>query len=380
MSDDTQVSFGANGTPAQMNWGHTYPSTISYLKTPATQVPIISGLAVQRTRPHLFVARASMNQLQVLDKTSGALKQTLTLPSPGSLAVDPADNLWIAGASGITRHPVNGDGTLGSSSLTISALGNVGAIAVSPDGATLTATDLTTQQVRAFSTATGAPLWTLGQAGGYFTDATVADDKFYFRDVNGAQLTYLAFAPDGTFWLGDPGNFRTHHYSAGRSLIETVMALSNTYVAMVDPNNPSRLFAGYQEFSIDYSKPLGGQQRLLEAEEELGRQHQPPGVRRLHEDRAHLDHEERPHLRPAPDSRQLPGGRTGRGRHDRLTGITFWRNVRSSQRMVPRCGTPGRNPGPPRCGGHLSRFFRLRRSATTRCGRAAPTARPPRHR
>ena len=257
LSDDQQVAFGANGTPASMEWGHIYPSTLSYLQTGIDASPFISGLAVQKSRPYLFVARRWMNQLQVLDKTTGAVVQVLSLSSPAAMAVDPADNLWLSNGSTVTRYTVNSNGTLTPSGLALAGAANVGAIAISPDGAVVLTTDLSTQQVKAYSAATAAALWTLGQSGGYFSDATVTNDKFYFRDVNGVQHTYLAYSPDGSFWVGDPGNFRTLHFAANRSVIETIMTMPNTYSTMVDPNNPKRLFAGYLEFRIDYAKPLG---------------------------------------------------------------------------------------------------------------------------
>src|SRR5205085_4466163 len=67
-------------------------NTISYVNAANS---LISGLAVQKTGNYLFVARAGLNQLQVLDKTTGALVQTLAFTKPKSLSIDNADNLWM---------------------------------------------------------------------------------------------------------------------------------------------------------------------------------------------------------------------------------------------------------------------------------------------
>ena len=116
---------------------------------------------------------------------------------------------------------------------------------------------MSTQQVKALNSNTLSPLWTLGQSGGYLTNSTVANDKFAFKDITGFSYSpYLAYAPDGSFWVGDAGNYRALHFSASRTFIERIMFLQNTYSSTVDPNDSTRVFANYLEFKIDYSKPL----------------------------------------------------------------------------------------------------------------------------
>ena len=44
---------------------------------------------------YLFVARQSLNQVQVLNKTTGALVQTLAITSPGRMTIDVNNNLWM---------------------------------------------------------------------------------------------------------------------------------------------------------------------------------------------------------------------------------------------------------------------------------------------
>ena len=255
-SDDQQVNFGANGTPAPMEWGHTYPSTISYMQTNKNDNPFIRGLAVMKMGLYLFVSRGSLNQIQVLNKTTGALIRTITISAPGRLTVDANDNLWVVRGSTIEKFKVNTDGTLAGTGVTVTSISSVGAITVSPDNSTLLVADINTQQIKAFNNSNATPLWTFGKSDGYFTDATVTDDKFYFRDINGEQHTYLSYSPDGSFWVGDIGNFRTQHYSKDRIFIDRIMSLPNTYTTIADPNNPSRLFGNYLEFAIDYTKPL----------------------------------------------------------------------------------------------------------------------------
>jgi hypothetical protein len=91
VSDDSEVRF-ANGTSYSLTHGRVFPYAISKLSQANSA---ISGLAVQKSGNFLFVARADLNQLQVLNKTTGAVVQTLSFPNPASLCVDGSDNLWM---------------------------------------------------------------------------------------------------------------------------------------------------------------------------------------------------------------------------------------------------------------------------------------------
>jgi hypothetical protein len=111
------------------------------------------------------------------------------------------------------------------------------------------------EQIEAFNSA-GTPLWTYGQPGGYQANGVaVATNKFWFYDGE-TDGTFLCFAPDGSFWVGDGGNFRSMHFSATCDYLEQIMYQPHSYVAAVDQNNPSRVLNQFLEFDVDYSKPL----------------------------------------------------------------------------------------------------------------------------
>ncbi len=118
--------------------------------------------------------------------------------------------------------------------------------------------DQTNQVVRFFNTSTGVEGTQLGVNGGYSNSPDVTNTKFMFDDLRGNTFGFLAYAPDGSFWLGDCGNQRELHFSPNKNYIETIMSLGITYSTCVDPNNITRVFANYMEFAIDYSKPLTG--------------------------------------------------------------------------------------------------------------------------
>jgi hypothetical protein len=251
VSNDAEVNF-TNGVSYNNTYGKTYASVISKLNQANS---IITGLAVQKTGSKLFVSRAKLNQLQVLDKTTGALLQTLTYTNPKTLAVDGSDNLWmVSGTNTVAKYTVNTDGTLTAATLTLSGLLDPLAVQVSYDGTTIAIADgSTSQQVKFFNNTTGALTKTMGTAGGYATDATVTNNKFYFNDVTGNKMCCIAFQPDNSFWINDDGNSRALHYSSTGTFINKIMSLGSSYSTYVDRNNITRVFNGYMEFQIDYS-------------------------------------------------------------------------------------------------------------------------------
>ncbi|CAN5430989.1 hypothetical protein BH11BAC3_BH11BAC3_06110 [soil metagenome] len=251
VSDDSESAF-SSGVSYTVTYAKTYAKAISKLNQSNS---FISGLAVQTSGSFLFVARSGLNQLQVLNKTTGALQQTLTYSNPRALSVDAKGNLWMATATNtVARYTVNSDGTLTAATLTLTGLTDPLATQVSADGTLISVADGgTSQQVKSFKNNTGTATSTLGVAGGYFTDANVNDNKFYFNDARGNQLPFIAFQSDGSFWINDPGNFRVQHYDVNGNFINRVMSLGATYSTTVDRNNIKRAFANFLEFSIDYS-------------------------------------------------------------------------------------------------------------------------------
>lgn len=256
VSNDAEVTF-SSGSQAAMTFGRTYKSAIDLYDNDRTAHP--SGLAVMRSGNYLFVAHEGLNELHVLNKTTGALVQTISVTKPRELAMDMNDNLWmISGTNTVAKYTINTNGTLSSPILSITGLQEPLAMAVSPNNSKLLIADGgSSQQVKAFDNNSGASVWTLGASGGYANDPSVNNNKFYFND-NVTQLTktYLAFQADSSFWVGDVGNERSQHYSANKTFIDRLMILPHSYSTSVDKNNPNRVFNEYLEFQVDYSKPL----------------------------------------------------------------------------------------------------------------------------
>ncbi len=97
-------------------------------------------------------------------------------------------------------------------------------LAVSPDNSTVLIVDEgTSEQLKAYNTTNGNSLWIFGQAGGYANGPSVSDDKFFFNEFHTPFSGFVCYAPDGSFWVGDPGNCRVQHYSAARNFLQRMM-------------------------------------------------------------------------------------------------------------------------------------------------------------
>ena len=255
-SNDTETEF-PNSSPYTITHGKTYKHAISVVDNPRSR---ISGVAVQRRGNYLFVAREESNEIQVIDKKSGELVKKIEVPFPRSLSADEQGNLWmITGKNNVAKYIVDKDGSLSAPILSIKNLLDPAAISISPDGTELAVADgASSQQVKFFDTKTGKLLDAQGEPGGYFEDATVANDKFYFNDVLGKRQTFVAFEPNGSYWISDPGNFRVQHYNTKHQFVNRIMSLGAVYSTCVDKNNIKRAWADYLEFELDYSVPLTG--------------------------------------------------------------------------------------------------------------------------
>ncbi|MEZ4805632.1 MAG: PA14 domain-containing protein, partial [Bacteroidia bacterium] len=256
VANDQEVNF-SSGSSVGMTFGRTYNAAIDlYTNNAASR---ISGLAVQKLGSYLFVAHAQLNELHVLNKSTGALVQTISVTTPRQLCVDMNDNLWmISGTNSVQKYTVNTNGTLSSPILSIANLVEPLNLAVSPNNYLIVVTDGgSSQQIKAFNNANANSVWTFGQAGGYSSDATVTNDKFFFSHApTEIKGSFIAFQADSSFWVGDPGNERILHFSSNRTFIERIMSLPHSYSVQADINNPTRVFNEYLEFKIDYSKPL----------------------------------------------------------------------------------------------------------------------------
>jgi hypothetical protein len=248
---DNSAAYFTDGIPIVNAGGNSpLPSGI-YVGTQ----PGLSGVAVQQNGNLLAASVTPDNQVYLMDKISGDLLTSFSVNSPGRLSFSPDGSLWVISSNNVICYT-----NLSSSPSAVVIIPNFSeplAVAVNPTNANLilVADGGGSQQVEGFNEA-GALLWTYGQAGGYQSNGVaVATNKFWF--FNGENDgTFLSFAPDGSFWVGDGGNYRSMHFSAARSYIEQIMYQPHSYIASADQNQPSRVCNQFLEFNVDYTKPL----------------------------------------------------------------------------------------------------------------------------
>jgi hypothetical protein len=242
-----------------------------------------TSMAVQQTGAYIFLCYPGLDFISVCNKTTPFtfVQDYAGLSAPWQCCTNPANNdLWVGYSSApigtdptpydsIVKCTVDSAGNITPTSVVITGFQMVLAMAISPDGSTLLVADGgSSQQVKAYNTSNGSvkTAWAtngvLGQAGGYATDVHVTDNKFLFQQiggfVHGTVNSFIAFVADGSFWLGDNGNYRCLHFTVGNSPIvsERFMAMPSCYSSFVCRGDSTRVFGSHLEFKIDYSKPL----------------------------------------------------------------------------------------------------------------------------
>ena len=261
VTDNSEYRFATGRDVMPTQPGNRWLSAIDYDQTDVEygagfrNAP--TGLAVQQRGSLLFVAHGPLNEVRLLDKRDGRQLGRIAINNPRNLAVAADDSLWVlAGSTGMqsVQHYEARNGQWQLASEIRDAAWTPAALAVSPVDDSVLVADSTAEQVKGFDGRSTRLLWTLGQPGGYRSGGPqVTTERFWLS----AGVSYLAFQPDGSFWLGDPGNSRNLHFSPSRVVMEQIAYLGHNYVLAVDPANPTRVFSGFYEYAVDYAKPIG---------------------------------------------------------------------------------------------------------------------------
>lgn len=269
VSDNGEAEFTHGVSFKAMSWGATYGSVIDL--TPAGErkasVNPPTGLAVQQTGSILAVAHGGANEVRLFDKRSGQVLGSISISKPGKIAFHPTTNdLWVISGTTVQRFTAEQLAGVTKSGVTLAAVATIKdlteplAVAIDPrtDVDLVLVTDGgSSQQIKGFTNAGAQNAgWSapLGTAGGYNAENgnDVRTDKFWFESPG-----YIAIQSDGSFWVGDAGNWRNLHFSSSRTYIEQIAYLPRNYVETTDPNAPGRVFAQcWLEYEVDYTKPL----------------------------------------------------------------------------------------------------------------------------
>lgn len=219
----------------------------------------ITGIAVSSN--FIFIARKNINEVRVLNKTTGAVVQTLTMTSPTALTAS-GTTLWLTtNTNTVKKYTINSNGTLTDTGVS-SAMTFAAPVTMTNNGSLVGVVDgLSSQQVKAFDFNTGATAWTLGQVGGNVTSPVVANDRFGFWKYNPdtyEKMPYgsITFAPDGSFWVCDPANMKMAHFAANRTYIEAIQYTGRAYSLTVDMANPTNVINTMHQYQVDYTSSI----------------------------------------------------------------------------------------------------------------------------
>lgn len=253
-NSDNSFYIFPNGTSLSTST-QRYPSIIDYSEN-LSNAPL--GIAVQKDGPFLIIS-SGQNLLKIYDKISGSLVSQLSIDNPRGLTIGSNGILWVICKNNnlpcIKNYKINPDGSLQEIKKIINNIVQPVAIDIAPDNSYIIVADSSSsQQLKAFSNSTEQLLWSYGQLGGNRSlGPEIINDRFEFTDD-----TFIAFQPDGSFWIGDQGNLRYLLFSSQRDILNQIFYLKHHYIATSDPNDPSKVFAEFFEFKIDYSKSLKG--------------------------------------------------------------------------------------------------------------------------
>ncbi|WP_144312415.1 hypothetical protein [Terriglobus saanensis] len=240
----------------------------------SARVHLPTGIAVQRNGNLLAVAHgsyfkdgaavksASEDRILLFDKQTGASLGAVPMADPQRMAFSQDGSLWVISSGKVVQ--IAG---VGQSNVIVQSIGNLSnplAIAVGPTGAIAVVDGGASQQVKLFN-AQGVLLSTYGQAGGYADcDPSVRADRLYLDNTvgtgagnNQAPATWVAFQPDGSFWIGDLGNDRALLISSDGTYLNQIAFTRFLYQVAADHGDPTRVFADWLEYKVDYPSSLG---------------------------------------------------------------------------------------------------------------------------
>jgi hypothetical protein len=268
VSDNSEYSFARGRTvslsptsPQANHWKSAIDYEYQNLDVDGRFHDAPTGLAVQRRGVALFVAHEGLDEIRVVDKRSGERLDTILVERPTGLAIAPDDSLWVIrrdrGVPMLAHYSAKDGKWVGDR--IVGGVQEPLAVGVSPVDGTVVVADGGSEQLRAFNAA-GEPVWSFGRSDGYRNgNPEVSTDRLWLS----ADATYVAFEADGSFWFGDPGNYRNLHLSQKRQYLGQIMYMPKSYHIAVDPRYPTRVFNRFLEFSVDYAKPLKESWRLV---------------------------------------------------------------------------------------------------------------------
>lgn len=250
----------SSGTRVQTVLGTDYQSAIGTNKQAGYDSSNISGIAANDS--YLYISRKEINRISIINANTGTLISNVTVTKPTAVYIL-GSNLWCGiNSNTVIRRPINSDGTLGTVNLTLSGFSNV--LDINSFGSNITIVDGgISQQIKTYNATTGASVWVRGQLGGYTGSGNkeIFNDKWMFNRIAAlyapiVECSGIAFEPDGSYWLCDPGNMRIQHFTSDGTFINSINHEMRGYHVKLNKNNDKFILATHRVIEVDPTKPI----------------------------------------------------------------------------------------------------------------------------
>ena len=218
-----------------------------------------TGIAVQRSGNILAVAHGASNEVALFDKTTGqSLRKIAVALNAGTInqiAMSATGDLWVISGSTALRYTSLSTTPVVAASIT--SLAKPLAVTTDPadDNAVWIADGGTSQQLKRFDKV-GNPQQTIGVAGGYGTQTRLTADRLNFTLSPGQERTAVGVDDNHAVWVLDTAVNRMLKFLPDGTPGDQVAYLPASYTTSTDAGNPTRVFANFMEYSVDYGKGL----------------------------------------------------------------------------------------------------------------------------
>ncbi len=217
-----------------------------------------TGIAVQRTGNILAVAYGTTNEIHLFDKSSGQslgkISVSLNAGLTNQIAMSPSGDLWVI--SGTTALRYTGLSTTPVVAASVTSLVKPLAVTVDPqdENKVWIADGGSSEQVKRFDKS-GNLQQSLGIAGGVGTQSQLSN-RLNFAQSPGFERTAVGVDDNHAVWVLDTAVHRMLKFMPDGTVGDQIAYLPCSYTASTDAGNPTRVFANFMEFSVDYSKGL----------------------------------------------------------------------------------------------------------------------------
>jgi len=237
----------------------SFPSGVKFTVTGG--VPYNSAIAVETggkstgltcNDEFIYVSYSTLNIVKVFNK-DGTLVNTLPFTAPKQIRINGDDCRLLHSTTIIEQFAVEVDGSLTTTGALLPDLVKPLNFVFKQDGSEIAVADKNDNYdiVRFYSSEINSLTDSLGGNESYTVNNNVRFDKFWWGNCS------LCYESNGTFWVGDGGNYRIQHFQSDKSFTEDsndfIMFLDTRYSCRVNKTNPNQISSEWQIFEVTYS-------------------------------------------------------------------------------------------------------------------------------